>query len=63
MTNKDMFEDAFPQDKQVGGSHYKFFSLLVIALVLLGTSIYVGGREEEQHLNTNSCVNCDLSNA
>ena len=23
MTNKDIFEDAFPQDKQVGGSHYK----------------------------------------
>ena len=37
--------------------------MLVIALVLLGTSIYVGGEEEEQHLNTNSCVNCDLSNA
>ena len=25
MTNKDMLEDAFPQDKQIGGSHYKFF--------------------------------------
>ncbi len=25
MTNKDIFEDAFPQDKQVGGSHYKNF--------------------------------------
>ena len=23
MTNKDIFEDAFPQDKQIGGSHYK----------------------------------------
>jgi|TARA_B100000900_G_scaffold412874_1_gene435561 hypothetical protein len=23
MTNKDMFEEAFPDDKQVGGSHYK----------------------------------------
>ena len=22
-----MFEDAFPQDKQVGGSHYKFFTI------------------------------------
>ena len=21
MTNKDIFEDAFPQDKQIGGSH------------------------------------------
>jgi len=27
MTNKKMFEDAFPQDKQVGGSHYKFFRI------------------------------------
>ena len=23
MTHKDLFEEAFPQDKQVGGSHYK----------------------------------------
>ena len=27
MTDKDMFEDVFPQDKQVGGSHYKFFTI------------------------------------
>mgnify|MGYP003137396652 CR=1 FL=1 len=27
MTNKDMFDDAFPQDKQVGGSHYKHFTI------------------------------------
>ena len=25
MTNKDIFNDAFPQERQVGGSHYKFF--------------------------------------
>ena len=25
MTDKDMFEDAFPQEKQIGGSHYKHF--------------------------------------
>jgi len=23
MTNKDIFKDSFPQDKQIGGSHYK----------------------------------------
>ena len=23
MTNKGLFEDTFPQDKQIGGSHYK----------------------------------------
>jgi hypothetical protein len=23
MTNKDIFSDAFPQDKQIGGNHYK----------------------------------------
>ena len=27
MTDKDMFNDAFPQDKQVGGSHYKHFKI------------------------------------
>ena len=25
MTDKSIFKDAFPQDKQVGGSHYKSF--------------------------------------
>ena len=27
MTNKDLFDEAFPQDKQIGGSHYKFFTI------------------------------------
>ena len=27
MTHKDLFDDAFPQDKQIGGSHYKFFEI------------------------------------
>ena len=27
MTNKDMFDEAFPQDKQIGGSHYKHFTI------------------------------------
>ena len=27
MTNKDIFNDAFPQDKQIGGSHYKNFNI------------------------------------
>jgi hypothetical protein len=26
MTTKDMFEKAFPQEKQIGGSHYKIVS-------------------------------------
>jgi hypothetical protein len=25
MTNKNIFDEAFPQDKQIGGSHYKQF--------------------------------------
>ncbi len=25
MTNKDMFDKSFPNDKQIGGSHYKQF--------------------------------------
>jgi len=27
MTNKDIFNDTFPQDRQVGGSHYKNFHI------------------------------------
>lgn len=27
MTDKNMFDDAFPQDKQIGGSHYKNFTI------------------------------------
>ena len=27
MTSKDIFNDAFPQDKQIGGSHYKKFKI------------------------------------
>jgi hypothetical protein len=27
MTDKDMFDDAFPQNKQIGGSHYKNFHI------------------------------------
>jgi len=27
MADKNMFDEAFPQDKQVGGSHYKFFTI------------------------------------
>ena len=27
MTNKGMFDEGFPQDRQVGGSHYKHFTI------------------------------------
>tara|TARA_B100000902_G_scaffold299383_1_gene286838 strand:+ start:443 stop:694 length:252 start_codon:yes stop_codon:yes gene_type:complete len=27
MSDKDMFDKAFPQDKQIGGSHYKDFHI------------------------------------
>jgi len=27
MTNKDIFVDSFPQDKQIVGSHYKKFKI------------------------------------
>ena len=27
MTDKKMFEEIFPQDKQIGGSHYKDFHI------------------------------------
>tara|TARA_S200000501_G_C20612636_1_gene650987 strand:+ start:43 stop:297 length:255 start_codon:yes stop_codon:yes gene_type:complete len=27
MTNKELFDQTFPQDKQIGGSHYKNFTI------------------------------------
>ena len=27
MTNKNMFDESFPQDRQIGGSHYKKFTI------------------------------------
>ena len=27
MTSKDIFDDSFPQDKQIGGSHYRSFHI------------------------------------
>tara|TARA_R100001224_G_scaffold23047_4_gene12067 strand:- start:27 stop:275 length:249 start_codon:yes stop_codon:yes gene_type:complete len=27
MVDKNLFDEAFPQDRQVGGSHYKFFEI------------------------------------
>ena len=27
MTDKDIFKDSFPQERQVGGSHYKLFNI------------------------------------
>ena len=27
MTSKDIFNKSFPQDKQIGGSHYKNFTI------------------------------------
>ena len=27
MTNKNMFDEVFPQERQVGGSHYKSFHI------------------------------------
>ena len=30
MTSKDIFESVFPQDKQIGGSHYKEFAETIV---------------------------------
>jgi len=27
MTNKNMFDEVFPQDRQIGGNHYKNFRI------------------------------------
>ena len=34
MTNKKMFDDVFPQDKQIGGSHYKDFYIQPYEFIL-----------------------------
>ena len=41
----------------------KILSPLNLVLILIGTSDFASSDEEGQLLNTNSCVNCDLSNA
>ena len=33
MSDKEMFDNAFPQDKQIGGSHYKTFHIHLYELV------------------------------
>ena len=37
-----------------------FYSLFFVVIASLA---HAGGDEEDQLLNTNACVNCDLSNA
>ena len=44
-------------------SMQKILSHLILVLILIGTSDFASSDEEGQLLNTNSCVNCDLSNA
>ena len=44
-------------------SMQKILSPLILVLILIGTSDFASSDEEGQLLNTNSCVNCDLSNA
>ena len=41
----------------------KILSPLILVLTLIGTSDFASGDVEGQLLNTNSCVNCDFSNA
>jgi hypothetical protein len=33
MTNKGLLEEAFPQDKQIGGNHYKSFNIQPYELI------------------------------
>ena len=41
----------------------KILSPLILVLLLISISDFASSDEEGQLLNTNSCVNCDFSNA
>ena len=43
MTNKDIFDDAFPQNKQIGGSHYKKFKIQPSQFVIENELLYPEG--------------------
>jgi hypothetical protein len=40
MTSKDMFENVFPQGKQIGGNHYKDFNIQPYELFLRMTFLF-----------------------
>ena len=39
MTDKDMFDKAFPQDKQIGGTHYKNFRIQPFEFITKNVSV------------------------
>ena len=41
----------------------KFILFISLFFVVTASSAHAGGDEEDQLLNTNACVDCDLSNA
>ena len=43
MTNKDLLEQAFPQEKQVGGSHYKHFTIQPYEFISKNNLSYLQG--------------------
>ena len=57
MTHKDMFEDTFPQDKQIGGSHYKKFHIQPYELIW-GGDHDTEDNEDYDIVSNLSCPNC-----
>ena len=42
MTSKDIFDKAFPQNKQIGGSHYRNFSIQPYEFISKTISFFQG---------------------
>jgi hypothetical protein len=50
MTTKDMFEKAFPQEKQIGGSHYKSFRIQPYEFISKNDLEFLSGKRCEVRL-------------
>ena len=43
MTHKNIFDDVFPQDKQIGGSHYKKMKIQPYEFITKNTITFLQG--------------------
>ena len=50
MTHKDIFEDSFPQDKQIGGSHYQHYSIQPYEFISKERSLVFSGQRNVKYV-------------
>jgi hypothetical protein len=50
MTNKNMFEKVFPQERQIGGNHYKSFYIQPYEFISKNESQLLSGKRCEVRL-------------